>query len=92
MKYSTPYTPPTLTVDAVIFQLLGDELVVLLTQRSDDPFRGEWALPGGYNATGSTTIEALASVVKRKAGIDLDNDLAYIEQLYTCLLYTSRCV
>ncbi len=83
MKYSTPYTPPTLTVDAVIFQLLGDELVVLLTQRSDDPFRGEWALPGGYNATGSTTIEALASVVKRKAGIDLDNDLAYIEQLYT---------
>lgn len=37
---------PTLTVDVVVFQLLGDELVVLLTQRSDDPFRGEWALPG----------------------------------------------
>lgn len=83
MKYATPYIPPTLTVDAVIFQLSGTELEVLLTQRSEDPFKGEWALPGGYNATGSTTLEALASVVKRKVGVDIDAQLAYIEQLYT---------
>lgn len=83
MKYPGPYIPPTLTVDAVIFQLNGSELEVLLAQRSQDPFKGEWALPGGYNATGSTTIEALTKVVKRKAGIDIDTQLAYIEQLYT---------
>lgn len=83
MKYSTPYTPPTLTVDAVIFQLNGNELEVLLTQRSQEPFKGEWALPGGYNAVGHTTIEALSAVVKRKAGVDMENQLAYIEQLYT---------
>ncbi|MBC7764791.1 NUDIX hydrolase [Microbacteriaceae bacterium] len=83
MKYSTPYVPPTLTVDAVVFQLNGNELEVLLTKRAVDPFKGEWALPGGYNATGQTTLEALASVVKRKAGLDVDSQLAYIEQLYT---------
>lgn len=83
MKYVGEYTPPILTVDAVIFQLNGDELEVLLIQRSQDPFKGEWALPGGYNAAGSTTVEALSAVVKRKAGVDVDSQLAYIEQLYT---------
>ncbi|NCU37729.1 NUDIX hydrolase [Candidatus Saccharibacteria bacterium] len=83
MNYSSPYTPPTLTVDAVIFQLTHDELEVLLTQRGSEPFKGEWALPGGYNPAGSTTLEALAAVVKRKVGVDIDTQLAYIEQLYT---------
>ncbi len=83
MKYSTPYEPPTLTVDAVVFQLNNSELEVLLTKRAVDPFKGEWALPGGYNAIGQTTLEALVSVVKRKAGLDIDSQLAYIEQLYT---------
>lgn len=83
MKYASEYTPPILTVDAVIFQLNGSELEVLLTQRGQDPFKGEWALPGGYNASGSTTIEALTEIAKRKAGIDIDAQLAYIEQLYT---------
>lgn len=83
MKYSGPYVPPTLTVDAVIFRLTGSELEVLLTKRADEPFKGDWALPGGYSPEGQTTIEALASVVKRKAGIDIDTQLSYIEQLYT---------
>ncbi len=83
MNYTGEYHPPILTVDAVIFQLNGDELEVLLIQRSQDPFKGKWALPGGYNAAGQTTIEALSAVVKRKAGVDIDSQLAYIEQLYT---------
>ncbi len=83
MNYTGPYVPPTLTVDAVIFQLNGSELEVLLTQRDAEPFKGEWALPGGYNAEGQTTVEALTSVVKRKVGVDIDTQLSYIEQLYT---------
>lgn len=83
MQYTGPYIPPTLTVDAVIFQLNGSELEVLLTQRAEEPFKGAWSLPGGYNAQGQTTIEALASVVKRKTGVDIDTQLPYMEQLYT---------
>lgn len=83
MKYSTPYTPPTLTVDAVIFRLTEGVLEVLLTKRAQEPFKGDWALPGGYCAQGQTTIEALGEITKRKVGIDIDTQLAYIEQLYT---------
>jgi len=83
MNYTTPYTPPTLTVDAVIFQLIGSVLNVALIQRANDPFKGDWALPGGYSPQGETTVEALERVVQYKAGINIKNDLSYVEQLYT---------
>lgn len=83
MKYSGTYTPPTLTVDAVIFRLTDGVLEVLLTKRAQEPFKDDWALPGGYCAQGQTTLEALGDIVKRKVGVDLDTQLAYVEQLYT---------
>lgn len=83
MKYSGPYVAPILTVDAVIFQITNGALEVLLLKRPNEPFRGEWALPGGYNAKGETTTEALHRVVLQKTGVDTLKDLSYIEQLYT---------
>lgn len=83
MNYDKPYAPPTLTVDAVIFQLVNNVLGVVLIERPNDPFKGAWALPGGYNPEGETTRDALKRIVKTKAGIDLDGDLSYVEQLYT---------
>lgn len=83
MNYSGEYQAPTLTVDAVLFRLNGEELEVLLTKRANEPFKGQWALPGGYNAVGSTTLEALSEIVRRKAGVDIDTDLPFLEQLYT---------
>lgn len=83
MKYTKPYVAPTLTVDAVIFQISNGALEVLLLKRSNEPFKGAWALPGGYNAAGETTHNALHRIVEQKTGIDTEADLAYIEQLYT---------
>lgn len=83
MKYTKPYVPPTLTVDAVIFQISNGVLEVLLMKRPNEPFKGEWALPGGYNAKGETTTSALSRIVAQKTGVDVDDDLSYIEQLYT---------
>jgi len=83
MNYTTPYVPPTLTVDAVIFQIINGHLNVCLIQRANDPFKGDWALPGGYSPQGETTSEALERIVQVKAGINIKNDLSYIEQLYT---------
>ncbi len=76
------YVPPTLTVDAVIFQLIDSKLNVLLIERASAPFLGELALPGGYCAVGETTTEAWERVVKNKTGLD-PKSLDYIEQLYT---------
>jgi 8-oxo-dGTP diphosphatase len=83
MKYDKPYVAPTLTVDAIVFQITNGALEVLLIERANDPFKGSWALPGGYNASGETTTAALHRIVEQKAGVDTEKDLAYIEQLYT---------
>jgi len=83
MNYTTPYTPPTLTVDAVLFQIINGQLNVCLIQRANDPFKGDWALPGGYSPQGETTMQALERIVQTKAGLNINHDLSYIEQLYT---------
>lgn len=79
---STGYTPPILTVDSVIFQLTDDTLNVLLIRRAREPFKNEWALPGGYNPAGETTHQALSRILNAKAGVRTSS-LIYIEQLYT---------
>lgn len=76
------YIAPALTVDCIVFQLNGTELEVLLIQRTGEPFAGWWALPGGYNAAGETTTEAMRRVMLAKAGIDTTH-LSLVEQLYT---------
>lgn len=83
MKYTTEYTPPTLTVDAVIFQLIDNNLTVLLMKRPNEPFAGSWALPGGYSPKGETTMQALERIVDAKTGVSLARDLTFVEQLYT---------
>ena len=37
----------TMTTDIAIFTIRGDRLEVLLIQRGNPPFQGNWALPGG---------------------------------------------
>ena len=80
--YTSEYIAPILVVDSVVLQLIEDELYVLLIQRSKEPFKDKWALPGGYNAAGETTHSAVDRVLKQKAGFDTKN-LKLIEQLYT---------
>ncbi len=75
------YMAPNVSVDGVIFQLIDNELSVLLIQRTKAPFEGMWALPGGYNPAGETTNQATARVLKTKAGVNVSQLL--MEQLYT---------
>jgi 8-oxo-dGTP diphosphatase len=81
--YSTPYIAPTLVVDAVLFQIVDDQLCVLLVKRSQDPYKDSWALPGGYCPKGETTLDALQRITATKAGVNIKKDTSYVEQLYT---------
>lgn len=76
------YEPPTLTVDSIIFQLVGNELSVLLIKRAAEPFKDQWALPGGYDAAGETTRDAMSRILIEKTGLKV-KDLPLVEQLYT---------
>jgi 8-oxo-dGTP diphosphatase len=70
---------PGVTVDVVVFTIENGLLKILLVKRSDDPFKGFPALPGGFIRRGETTHEAAERVLKDKAGIEN----VYVEQLYT---------
>lgn len=80
--YDNNYLPPIVTSDSVVFQLIDNVLHVLLIERTQDPFKGMWALPGGYIASGETTKDAMERVLKTKAGV-ASQDLRLVQQLYT---------
>ena len=65
---------------AVVFQVRGRELQVLLWQRAREPFRDAWALPGGYLEPGET----LEQSIRRHLAVKVDvRELAHLEQLET---------
>ena len=81
-KYSGEYAPPTLTVDVVVFQLIDNQLATLVVKRTQPPFQSAWALPGGYDAAGETTHQAMRRILKDKAGLDM-KAVGLVDQLYT---------
>jgi ADP-ribose pyrophosphatase YjhB (NUDIX family) len=65
---------------AVVLQVRGDRLQVLLWQRARKPFNGAWALPGGM--LGAT--ETLEASIRRHLAAKVDVwELAHLEQLET---------
>ncbi len=48
MSYTYQYPHPALTTDSVIFGFDGKNLNVLLIKRGIEPFKDQWALPGGF--------------------------------------------
>ena len=42
------FARPSVTVDLVILTVLDNDLKVLLVKRNEHPYKGRWALPGGF--------------------------------------------
>ena len=56
-KYTYEYPRPALTADCVIFGFDGNALNVLLIERGVEPYKGYWALPGGFMRMDETIDE-----------------------------------
>jgi len=48
MSYTYKFPRPAVTVDIIIFRMKDQKPEVLLIERGNDPYKGQWALPGGF--------------------------------------------
>jgi len=57
------------TVDLVVLTIQRGELQVLLVQRGADPYRGQWALPGGFVRERESLEEAALRELREETGV-----------------------
>ncbi|MEL6357955.1 MAG: NUDIX domain-containing protein [Bacteroidota bacterium] len=78
--YTYEYPRPAVTVDIVVFGYAGrGQLRVLLIQRGGEPFKGQWALPGGF----VEMEEDLEASAQRELEEETGVKNVFLEQLYT---------
>ena len=68
-----------LSVDAVVFGYEEGHISVLLIKRKYEPFKGEWAIPGGFVLNDESLEEAVERELHEETGVKIN----YLEQLYT---------
>jgi len=67
------------TVDCVVFGLDEQDLKILLIQRGFEPFKGSWAIPGGFVKADESLEKAALRELKEETGVQN----VFLEQLYT---------
>ena len=77
MPYTYEYPRPAVTVDVVLFTIRAGDLAVLMIRRGGAPFKGHWALPGGFVEENESLERAASRELKEETGIEQ----AALEQL-----------
>ena len=75
------FPPFAVTVDLTIFTVRDGLLQVLLIERAQPPFKGDWALPGGFVREDETVAQAAVRELEEETGVAAQE--AYLEQLAT---------
>ena len=76
-RYEYPH--PSVTTDCVIFGFDGSRLKVLLVERGVEPFKGKWALPGGFLRMDESAEQGARRELQEETGLAA----AYIKQFHT---------
>lgn len=79
MSHTYKHLHPAVTVDGVVFGLDDADLKLLLIRRKAEPFKGQWALPGGF----VESAESLEAAARRELAEETGLARLYLEQLYT---------
>ena len=73
------YEKPAVTVDVLFFTIKNDKLQVLLIKRAAWPYKGYWALPGGFVGMKEDLESAAYREIYEECGIKN----IFLEQLFT---------
>ncbi len=79
MSFEYEFPRAALTVDCVIFGIDEGDLKLMLIQRKLEPFKGQWALAGGFVRLDETTEDAALRELAEETGLKK----VFLEQLYT---------
>ncbi len=80
MPYTYEFARPGITVDCVVFGLDEQDLLkVMLIQRDIPPYKGQWALPGGFVRVEESLETSALRELREETGIEN----VFLEQLYT---------
>jgi len=74
---------PSVTVDVVALTIRAGQLSVLLVKRGAHPFKGSWALPGGFVAMEEDLDDAAGRELAEETGLDRLPAGTHLEQLAT---------
>ena len=77
-KYCYEYPHAALTADCVVFGFDGRELNLLLVERGIEPYKGLWALPGGFMKIDETVEECAI----RELGEETSVKDIYLQQFH----------
>ena len=69
MAFTYKYPRPSLTVDATVFRKTDNGYEVLLIQRANPPFKGGWALPGGFVDMDETLEDAIIRELQEETSL-----------------------
>ena len=75
------FPPFAVTVDIALFTLIDGRLAVLLVERGGHPYRGAWALPGGFVGADETIDQAAQRELAEETGVARFR--GHLEQLAT---------
>lgn len=78
-SYTYKYPHPSVTTDCVIFGFDGKDLNIFLVERGLEPFKGSWALPGGFLKMDETVEEC----AKRELQEETNVSNVFLEQFHT---------
>ena len=67
--YTYKFPRAALTVDAVVFSKGIDKTEVLLIQRGKDPWKGKWAIPGGFLEVDETCETGAKRELEEETGL-----------------------
>ncbi len=68
-RYVYEWPRPMVTVDAAVFCVSGGKARLLLVERKKDPYKGRWAVPGGFIEMDEELEHAVARELEEETGL-----------------------